>query len=145
MSRFRAVALLGALVAAAPNLAVGQASSAACETRALEAAVVRTDARSKRLFVVASERDLVEATSRSRIVGDLQALVADCQPGWDQDWNVSFFSSAALAGYKDEEALREPAMNGEWAEAYLAEFTMSDRRLTIYPAVPAQSRWYAVE
>lgn len=142
---FRVLGIIGVLLTTSPGPAIGQTSPEECETQAVEAGVVRTDARSKRLFVVSTERDLVEAASRARIIGDLQSLVAQCQPTWQQDWSVSFFSNAASAGYKDEQDLSEQVMSGRWADAYLGEFAMSERKLTVYPAVPAQSQWYVVE
>ena len=113
--------------------------------RAGEAQVVRADARSMRLFVVATESDLLDAATRARVVQMLRSLVEDCQPGWDQDWRISFFSNPVSAGYKDEPALSDQVANGQWVDAYIGEFEMSERKLTVFPAVPARSKWFVVE
>jgi hypothetical protein len=145
LSRFFALVLVGLLTATVVTPVLSQTASEDCEVRAREAQVVRADARSMRLFVIATESDLLETAPRARVLQTLQSLVEDCQPGWEQDWRISFFSNPASAGYKDEPALSEQVTSGQWAEAYIGEFEMSERKLTVFPAVPARSKWFVDE
>jgi hypothetical protein len=142
---FRSLVVVCLLAVAVPNLAACQPPKQDCEARALAAQVVRTDPRSRRLFVLSTERDLLEATTRARVLRDLESLVKGCQPAWGQDWAISFFSDATSVGYKDDEALSAQVASGQWARAYLGEFAMPERSLTVYPAEPTRSRSFTIE
>jgi len=128
------------LAAAVPGTGSCQGQIQECEARAAANNVLRIDETAKRIFVRATEADLVDGPRRERLVRELDLLVRLCQPGWASEWSASFFSDAASAGYKDDEALAERVESGEWSRAYVGELQRLDSSLIIFPAMPERRR-----
>lgn len=94
--------------------------------------VVRVDHRSKRLFVVPPDGVLASKEAASTYLTQVAKLIAAELSAWEADWNISFFSSADLAGYKTEFMETDEA-RAAWGRAYLAEFNRETGRLTYAP------------
>ena len=106
--------------------------------------VVRVDHRNMRLFVVPPDDVLGSRREASAYLKQVAALIAIELPDWNAGWNVSFFSSADVAGYKTE--FMEAGDDREaWARAYLAEFTTKTRRLTYSPLDPDKMKHDVIE
>jgi hypothetical protein len=91
--------------------------------------VARVDASQMRLFVAAADVTEQQIVGRVR---DLEACFV--QTEWTSRWSLSVFSDPALVGYKDDPHLASFHENGEWAKAYLAEYSAASGQLTMQPA-----------
>lgn len=94
--------------------------------------VVRVDHRSKRLFVVPPDDVLASKEAASTYLARAAKLIVTELATWETHWNVSFFASADLAGYKTEFMETDEARLA-WERTYLAEFSRKTQRLTYAP------------
>jgi hypothetical protein len=122
-----------------------QAASTECERRLKEQHVIRVDSSAARFFVLSSEADVIDSAKLGRALQGLRSAIGTCEFQWKNDWHVSFFSTEASAGYKDEAPLISRVQSGEWAQDYLAEFTSNTRVLDLFPAVASKRRSLTIE
>jgi hypothetical protein len=98
--------------------------------------VVRVDRQSKRLFLQGSGESVASQAKIDSYLKKLDRAIDNCEPSWKTAWSVSFFSNPKLAGYKTDTALSEAVENGDWGNAYVAEYDRSTQVLTIFPVYP---------
>lgn len=141
----RVVLFLSALVSSAVTATPPGPASADPECRSSdEITVVRTDDRNHRSFVVRPPTTVESQKSLADVVARAEALIAHCRPQWGSDWRLSVFSEEKYAGYKDEPQILPYVRDGHWAESYLAECSVKDRRCVTYPLLPNQRRTWTI-
>ena len=99
--------------------------------------IVRVDENAHRLFVVAQVSEIDTPHKARAILVTFEQYVVQCYPKWGiDDWNVSFFTRKAYAGYKDEPAIAPYLANGRWARGYVGEYERKMNAVTLWPMDP---------
>jgi hypothetical protein len=91
--------------------------------------IVSIDERQQRLFVVA------KGAAESQLIARIHDLHACLDAtDWAARWSLSIFTLASMAAYKDDPRVGPAVRNGQWANAYAAEYDAATTRLTMHPA-----------
>jgi hypothetical protein len=96
--------------------------------------IIRADNDNERVFVLCSE---LHKLSEEQIRNAIRRINTQLGPE-DVEYDISFFSSERLAGYKDEPRLSKFVSSGDWAAAYLGEYDATSGELVLFPAIPKQ-------
>ncbi|HKQ75857.1 MAG TPA: hypothetical protein VJ810_19335 [Blastocatellia bacterium] len=108
------------------------------------AQIVRTDERTKRLFVQVKPDQISTRQKAESILFSLQKTIKECYPNWGEEWSISFFSDEKYAGYQDESKINKFVIDGSWAENYLGEYNRVTRRMTLYPTSQKKMRYFTI-
>ena len=100
--------------------------------------VVRVDDRNRRLFVIATAREVETRRLVERTLARSAGYIGSCHPDWADRWSVTLMAERRFAGYKTEPEILPYVKDGSWSKGYLAEYDRRRSILVRFPLIPAR-------